>query len=359
MSWSAQEWQISKSMFSKKSVLMAPPSLPEQVDRLAKDENDETCHGKQWNWNLAIRNMKIMKQREGSHIPTSHLAASGTSSRTLARQVALGSAVVTVSRVVMISLWPWISAPNCSLAMCLVENLECLDYFPFSSTFNIPISYNFQTFHPGQVFVDFVDAHRCACRCSFCFSVVPALLLETPLLFAAVDPPRPARLWLMWLAHFGFSSRSMPHLGSWYRVSRVGNATPFASQTFPCPFQVILSQMCQGLWLRKQETRHEIANTQMTNIYQSTTTKVHHANVPTSRCKDSLQLVLGWHGGHKVPEMPRTSAYASQARAEVDVWMCESLWKSFEACIWRWHAAAVNQGSLFGLPGEASLELRS
>lgn len=27
-------------------------------------------------------------------------------------------------------------------------------------------------------------------------------------------------------------------------------------------------------------------------------------------------------------------------------------------CIWRWHAAAVNQGSLFGLPDEASLELR-
>lgn len=34
MSWSVQQWQISKSMFSDKSVLMAPPSLP-QVVRLA------------------------------------------------------------------------------------------------------------------------------------------------------------------------------------------------------------------------------------------------------------------------------------------------------------------------------------
>ena len=70
MSWSVQQWQISKSMFSEKSVLMAPPSLP-QVVRLAATmklkPREVEKHENMWkSWN----NTKAATSPH-PHIPTS------------------------------------------------------------------------------------------------------------------------------------------------------------------------------------------------------------------------------------------------------------------------------------------------
>lgn len=58
--------------------------------------------------------------------------------------------------------------------------------------------------------------------------------------------------------------------------------------------------------------------------------------------------------------MPPQTTRATEAPLDVSK-LVKAIGSQFQGsgtCIWRWHAAAVNQGSLFGLPDEASLELR-
>ena len=57
--------------------------------------------------------------------------------------------------------------------------------------------------------------------------------------------------------------------------------------------------------------------------------------------------------------MPPQTTRATEAPLDVSKLVAiGSQFQGSGTCIWRWHAAAVNQGSLFGLPDEASLELR-
>lgn len=151
----------------------------------------------------------------------------------------------------------------------------------------------------------------------------------------------------------------MLYLGSLYGVSKVGNATPFPFSNLPL-WQVILPEDCEGLGLRKQETRHEIDNTTNLPPQKSTMPMFRHL-----RGKTAFNWCLADTEATKCRKCPGPAPMPPQTtratEAPLDVSKLVAIGSQFQGsgtCIWRWHAAAVNQGSLFGLPDEASLELR-